>query len=195
MKRKVDGVLVEVDQPYELGRCIEDLRTARDWANTVPSISSAIGCCIVAARAAQRLAVQVAKVRRRLAAAAGLVAVLLVAGSAYAQQPQRVYTNVVDGRPQRTVIVMELRVVPPAAPVPASLPGTPLPPMKWRPEMGGTSYVPPPRAAAAPAVPARAPQPWFVNGVYVGNVGNWTSTAIGRPIVDVNIVGTPRRPQ
>lgn len=125
------------------------------------------------------------------------VALLLaVAGSAAAQQPQRVYTNVVDGRPQRAVIVMEMRVVKPGLPVPASLPGTPLPPPRWRPETGGTSYVPPQRAAA-PSIPAAKPQPWYVNGIYMGPSpsGSWTSTVVGRPIVDVNVIGTPRQPE
>ena len=126
------------------------------------------------------------------------VAVLLaVATSAQAQErPTKVWTNVVDGTAYRRTIVAVVRPERPAAPVPASLPGTPLPPPKWRPEIGGTSYVPPQRAAA-PAIPAKAPQPWYVNGIYVGHApsGNWTSTVIGRPVVDVNIVGTPRRPQ
>lgn len=191
MRRKVDGVLVEVDQPYELGRCIEDLRTARDWANTVPSLGSAIGCCIAAARAAQRVAVQVAKVRRRLAAAAGLASLLLLAAPAGAQAV--VYTNVVNGRPQAE-IVRETRPHAPAAPVPASIVDTPVLPRNYKRPLGPSSYVPPVRAVAAPAIPARQPQPWFVNGIYVGNApsGNWTSTVIGRPVVDVNIIGTPR---
>jgi len=197
MRRKVDGVLVEIDQPYELGRCIEDPRTAHGWANTVPSLRSAIGCCVVAARAAQRVAVQVAKVRRRLAAAAGLAAVLMLAAPAAAQSV--VYTNVVNGRPQAE-IVRETRWVQPATPVPPSLRDhVPVVlPRNYKRPLGPTYYLPPVRAAAAPALPpVRQPQPWFINGIYVGDSpsGNWTSTVIGRPIVDVNIVSTPRRPR
>lgn len=129
------------------------------------------------------------------------VALLLaVALPAMAQEarPTKVYTNVIDGRAYRQTIVAVVRLERPAAPVPASLPGTPLPPPRWRPEIGGTGYVPPARPAAAVATrTAPPPQPWYVNGVYVGPSpsGLWTATAIGRPVVDVNIVGTPARPK
>lgn len=164
--------------------------------------------CILTIRAAAKQLRQEIASATRLAAChtVGLrtigikVAILLAVAAipAAAQEPRLavVYTNVVNGKAQREIVAV-VRPVQPALPVPASLPGTPVPPGKWRPEIGGTSYVPPARQAAAPAIPARQPQPWFVNGVYVGPSpsGNWTSTVVGRPVVDVNIVGTPRRPR
>lgn len=165
--------------------------------------------CILTIRAAAKQLRQEINSATRLAAChrSGLrtlgikVALLLVlATAAQAQErPTKVYTNVIDGRAYRQAIVAVVRLERPAAPVPASLPGTPLPPPKWRPEIGGTGYVPPPRPTAASTAsrPAPAPQPWFVNGIYVGPSpnGNWMATSVGRPIVDVNIVGTPRQPE
>jgi hypothetical protein len=127
----------------------------------------------------------------RLLAAALLLAAMAATASAQARQTV-VYTNVVGGRPVPEIVAV-VRVATPAAPVPPSITTTPVLPRNWRPPLGPTSYVPPPRAAAAP-LPAPAPQPWFVNGVHVGPSpsGLWTSTVVGRPVVDVNIVGTPR---
>ena len=108
---------------------------------------------------------------------------------------QVVFTNVVNG--QRTdAIVKVVRIVTPAAPVPSSIVTTEVLPRNYRPPIGARSYSPPiARAAAASSSsrPAPAAQPWFVNGVYVGSSpnGNWMSTSIGRPIVDVNVISTP----
>jgi hypothetical protein len=115
----------------------------------------------------------------------------LVATASPAPAQQRVYTNVVDGRPQREIVTV-LREVRPAAPVPPSITTTPTP-VGWTPERGGSSYVPPARAPVAPARPA--PAPWFINGIYAGPSpnGRWLATSIGRQTIDVNIVGRSGR--
>jgi hypothetical protein len=125
----------------------------------------------------------------------GIKVALLLAVAVPASAQQAVWTNVVNGRRQAE-IVRETRPYAPAAPVPASIVDTPVLPRNWRPPLGPGSYVPPPRAVASQA-PSRPPQPWFINGIYVGPSpsGNWMSTSIGRPIVDVHIVSTPRRPR
>jgi hypothetical protein len=66
IKRIVDGKLLVIDQAYELGRCIEDLRTAKDWANTSPPLQRAIAAAIRQARAEQRVAKKVQRVEARL---------------------------------------------------------------------------------------------------------------------------------
>lgn len=161
--------------------------------------------CILTIRAAAKRLRQEIATATRLARchAIGLrslgvkVCILLLALPAVAGAQAVVYTNVVNGRPQAE-IVRETRPLQPAAPVPASIVDTPVLPRNYKRPLGPTYYLPPVRTAApAPAVPVKQPQPWFVNGIYVGNApsGNWTSTVIGRPIVDVNIVSTPRRPR
>jgi len=127
------------------------------------------------------------------------VALVLLALPAVAGAQAVVYTNVVNGRPQAE-IVQETRPYRPAAAIPPSMQvGTQVLPRNYRPPLGPTYDLPPVQAAAAPAMRERrhqppASSPWFVNGLYAGPSPNglWTITTIGRPIVDVNIVSTPR---
>lgn len=126
--------------------------------------------------------------------------VLAFATSA-AAQTSTVYTNVVDGKAYRQSIVRVERPARPAIEVPPSIVTTDVLPRNYRAPLGAGSYVPPPSASpwgeTRVSRPAPTPQPWFINGVNVGPSpsGNWTSTVIGRPIVDVNIIGTPPRPR
>lgn len=140
---------------------------------------------------------------RRIAAAhtigmrtLGIKVALLLAVAAPAAAQSVVYTNVVNGRPQ-AAIVRVVRAVTPAAAVPSSIETTPVLPTNYKTPLGARSYVPP--AVPAPSArPAPVTQPWFINGIYVGPspTGNWMSTSIGRPIIDVRIVDTPsRRPR
>jgi hypothetical protein len=117
-------------------------------------------------------------------------------------QTAAVYTNVIDGRAYRQSIVRVERPAQPAAPVPSSIQTTPVLPRNYRAPLGASSYVPPTRSnwgETRVSRPMKTEQPWFVNGFYVGPSpsGNWTSTSIGRPIIDVNIVSAkgpaPRR--
>lgn len=128
--------------------------------------------------------------------ALGIKLALLLAVAAPAAAQSVVYTNVVNGRAQHE-IVRVVRVVTPAAAVPPSIETTLVLPRNYKPPLGARSYVPPARVAAASSIPAPKPQPWFINGVYAGPSpsGNWMSTSIGRPIVDVRIIDTPRRPR
>ena len=122
------------------------------------------------------------------------VALLLFALTAPAAAQSVVYTNVVNGE-RIGAIVKVVRVVTPAAPVPSSIVTTEVLPKNWFPPLPPRSYTPPPASAAATtARPTPPPQPWFINGIYAGPSpnGNWMSTSIGRPIVDVRIVSTPR---
>lgn len=136
---------------------------------------------------------------RRLAAAhtvglrtLGIKVALLLAVALPASAQSVVYTNLVDG--QRTdAIVRVVRVLPPAAPLPSSIVTTEVLPRNYRPPLGASSYVPPPAAPASSSRPVKPAQPWFINGIYAGPspTGNWMSTSIGRPIIDVRIVSTP----
>jgi hypothetical protein len=156
--------------------------------------------CILTIRAAAKLLRQEIDSATRLARChtSGLrsigvkVALLLVVAAPAAAQSV-VYTNIVDGRAQHE-IVRVVRVVTPAAAIPPSIETTLVLPRNYKPPLGARSYVPPSRVAAASSIPAPKPQPWFINGVYAGPSpsGNWMSTSIGRPIVDVRIISTPR---
>jgi len=128
------------------------------------------------------------------------VAVLLALATAAEAQTSIVYTNVVDGRAYRQSIVRVERPAQLAAPVPASIVTTEVPPRNYKTPIGAASYVPPTRSPwgeTRAARPTPVEQPWFINGIYAGPSpsGNWMSTAVGRPIVDVNVIGIPRRPQ
>ena len=129
-----------------------------------------------------------------------VLAALATASPAAAQQPQRVFTNIVDGRPQREIVSV-LRVVQPAARVPDSIATTPVLERNYKRPLGPSAYVPP-ASASLPrwgetrvSRPTPTPAPWFINGIYMGPSpsGHWTSTSIGRPIIDVNIVGRAGR--
>jgi hypothetical protein len=121
---------------------------------------------------------------------------LLVASTAAAQRPTVVYTNIENGERVDRIIKV-VRETKPAIPVPASITTTPVLPRNWRPPLGPTSYVPPPADALA-TVRARRErpgrQPWYVNGLYAGPspTGHWMVTTVGRPTVDVRIVGRTR---
>lgn len=124
-----------------------------------------------------------------------LLHLVLAAAPAVAQQA--VYTNVVDGQRAGRIVKVQ-RETQPAAPVPPSITTTEVLPRNYKRPLGPTSYVPPVRSnwgETRVERPVVQPQPWFVNGIYAGPSpsGNWMSTSIGRPVVDVNIVGTPRR--
>ena len=119
---------------------------------------------------------------------------LATASPAAAQQPQRVFTNVVNSRPQREIVSV-WREVQRALPVPDSIVTTQTP-LKWRPEIVGIGYVPPVRSnwgETRVSRPTPVVQPMFINGIFAGPSpsGNWMSTSIGRPIVDVRIINDP----
>lgn len=125
-----------------------------------------------------------------------LAALLLLAVAPQVDAQSVVYTNVVNGRPQAE-IVRVVRVVQPAAVIPSSIRTTEVLPRNYRPPIGPRSYEPPAVAAATTTRSQRqqrVTQPWFINGIYAGPSPNglWTSTSIGRPIVDVHIVSTQR---
>lgn len=121
---------------------------------------------------------------------------LLLAAPLAAEQQGVVYTNVVDGK-RVDGIVQVVRNIRPAVPVPASIVSTPVLPRNYYPPTGPTSYVPPPRVAHSAPPPTPPSPPWYVNGIYMGPSpnGHWMSTTVGRPIVDVNIIGVPTRPE
>lgn len=129
------------------------------------------------------------------------VAIGLLVSTAASAQTTTVYTNVVDGRAYRETIVRVERAAQPAAPVPDSIRTTVVLPRNYRAPVGAGSYVPPrsasPWGETRVSRPTPVEQPWYVNGFYVGPspTGNWMSTSIGRPIVDVNIVGRPPAPR
>lgn len=129
----------------------------------------------------------------RIAIALALVA---TASAAAAQGPSVVYTNVVGGQRVDRIVRAE-RAHQPAAPVPPSITDTPVLPRNYKAPLGPTGYVPPVRAAAAPPrvrERRQPPAPWYVNGIYAGPSpsGNWMSTSIGRPIIDVRIISPSR---
>src|SRR5688572_9007100 len=105
----------------------------------------------------------------------------LLASPNIAAAQQATYTNIIDG--QRTDnIVKVVRETGPAAPVPPSITTTEVLPRNWRPPLGPSFYVPLPAPAATVSRSYRRPvrqRPWSV-------------TAVGRPIIDVNIVGRTR---
>lgn len=126
--------------------------------------------------------------------AIALAALLASASTAAAQRATVVHTNVVDGQ-RIDEIVRVVRESRPAAPVPPSIVTTDVLPRNYKRPLGASSYVPPAptsRAATLPR-PSKPVQPWFVNGVYLGPSpsGLWTSTTIGRPVVDVRIINDP----
>jgi hypothetical protein len=126
------------------------------------------------------------------------IAALLASASTVAAQTSTVFTNIVDGRAYRQSIVRVERPAQPAAPVPPSITTTPVLPKNYQPPLSASSYVPPTRSnwgETRVSRPVKTEQPMFINGYYVGAApsGNWTSTVVGRPIVDVNVIGTPRR--
>jgi hypothetical protein len=124
-----------------------------------------------------------------------LLHLVLAATPAAAQQA--VYTNVVDGQRVGRIVKVQ-RETQRAAPVPPSITTTEVLPRNYKGPLGPTAYVPPVRSnwgrtrVERPEVP---PQPSFVNGIYAGPSpsGNWMSTSIGRPVVDVNIISRPPR--
>ena len=128
---------------------------------------------------------------------AALALVVATVGLAEAQT-STVYTNVIDGRAYRQSIVRVERPAQPAAPVADSIQTTVVLPRNYRTPIGVGSYAPPrsasPWGETRVSRPSPVQQPMFVNGLYVGPSpsGNWTSVSIGRPIVDVRIVGTSR---
>jgi hypothetical protein len=132
-------------------------------------------------------------------AAIALAALVATASSTAAQQV--VYTNVVDGQRVNRIVRAE-RTHQPAAPIPPSITTTEVLPSGYRRPLGPSGYVPP-ASASLPrwgetrvSRPTPVVQPRFINGIYAGPSpsGHWTSTSIGRPI-DVNVIGTPRRPR
>jgi hypothetical protein len=132
---------------------------------------------------------------------AAVVLVALLASASWASAQSVVYTNIIDGKPYRQTIVRVERPAQPAVPVPPSIATTPVLPSNYRVPLGAGSYVPRTRSPWGDTRVSRAvkpEQPMFVNGIYVGPSpsGNWTSTSIGRPIVDVRIIdakGSSRR--
>lgn len=140
---------------------------------------------------------------RRLAAAhtiglrsLGVKVALLLAVASSASAQSIVYTNIVNGQ-RVSAIVKVVRVVTPAAPVPPSIVTTDVLPRNYKTPLGARSYTPPIAAPVSSSRPVKAPQPWFINGIYAGPspTGNWMATSIGRPIVDVRIIDTPLRPR
>lgn len=159
---------------------------------------------VLTIRAAARVLVYDVQRGRRLAAAhtvgmrtLGIKVALLLSVAASASAQGVVYTNVVNGQ-RIDEIVKVVRATTVAAPVPSSIVTTEVLPRNYHPPLGARSYAPPPVAAStSSARPAPPVQPWFVNGLYVGPSpsGNWTSTVVGRPIIDVHVVSTPQRPR
>lgn len=129
-------------------------------------------------------------------------ALVLAFVSSASAQTSTVYTNIIDGKAYRDSIVRVERPAHPAIPVPSSIVTTEVLPRNYHPPLGASSYIPPSSTNfgwgdTRVSRPEPTPQPWFVNGINLGPSpsGSWTSTVIGRPIVDVNVIGTPRRPQ
>jgi hypothetical protein len=120
--------------------------------------------------------------------------------SAVTAQTITAYTNVIDGKPYRQSIMRVERPAQPAAPVPPSIVTTEVLARNYRAPLGASSYVPPTRSQwgeTRVSRPSPSPQPLFVNGIYAGPSpsGNWTSTSIGRQIIDVNVISTKGRRQ
>jgi hypothetical protein len=109
---------------------------------------------------------------------------------------QIVYTNVPDGE-RINAIVRVVRVTTTAAPVPASITTTQVVPANWRAPIGVSSSVPSAGSTwgqTQVSRPVKPIQPLYIDGSYAGPSpsGNWTSVTHGRPVIDVNIVSTPR---
>ena len=126
--------------------------------------------------------------------AIALATLVATASAAAAQGASVVYTNVVDGQRVDHIVRAE-RAPQPAAPIPLSITTTPVLPRNYKRPLGPSGYVPPPmpQNTAFDMRPVKQPQPMFVNGVYLGPspTGNWMSTTIGRPVVDVRIINDP----
>jgi hypothetical protein len=126
--------------------------------------------------------------------AIAFAALLATASIAAPQDASVVYTNIVDGQRVDHIVRAE-RARQLAAPIPPSIVTTPVLPRNYKTPLGARSYVPPVPSSMAAALPrpSKPVQPWFVNGVYLGPSPNglWTSTSIGRPIVDVRIINDP----
>jgi hypothetical protein len=165
---------------------------------------------VLTIRAASRILSQDVRIANRIAAAhtTGLrvlgvkVALMLALAASAEAQTSIVYTNIIDGKAYRDSIVRVERPAQPAIPVPSSIVTTEVLPRNYHAPLGATSYIPPSSTnfgwgETRVSRPEPTPQPWFVNGINLGPSpsGSWTSTVIGRPIVDVNVIGTPRRPQ
>jgi hypothetical protein len=124
--------------------------------------------------------------------AAAVAMALAATASSAAAQSVAVFTNVVDGQRVDRIVRAE-RAHQPAAPIPLSITTTEVLPRNYKRPLGPTSYTPP-ASVVHSHIPPPKPQPSFINGIYAGPSlsGNWTAISIGRPIIDVNIVGRPK---